>query len=117
MRRFVSDDAGYVAWLADHPDGYVLNNTRMSLPITWSFTAPPVARSIGRWRPAGTGLANTGSPAMTIVQRSSAGQLRRPERPCSRVPIVVLGIRPDERVVGLPVRSGLSEGVGVHAHL
>lgn len=25
MRRFVNDDAGYVAWLSEHPDGYVLN--------------------------------------------------------------------------------------------
>jgi len=25
MRRFVDDDAGYVAWLASHPEGYVLN--------------------------------------------------------------------------------------------
>lgn len=25
MRRFVNDDAGYVAWLASHPGGYVLN--------------------------------------------------------------------------------------------
>jgi hypothetical protein len=25
MRRFVNDDAGYIAWLAAHPDGFVLN--------------------------------------------------------------------------------------------
>ena len=25
MKRFSKDDPGYVAWLAAHPDGYVLN--------------------------------------------------------------------------------------------
>ena len=26
--EFVDDDNGYIAWLADHPDGYVLNCKR-----------------------------------------------------------------------------------------
>jgi hypothetical protein len=27
MRRFIKDDAGYVAWVAAHPAGYVLKTT------------------------------------------------------------------------------------------
>jgi hypothetical protein len=28
MERFVDDDAGYLRWVADHPDGYVANVER-----------------------------------------------------------------------------------------
>jgi len=30
--EFMDDDQGYVAWLADHPDGYVLNCERPPRP-------------------------------------------------------------------------------------
>jgi len=32
MNEFVDDDAGYLAWLADHPTGLVLNLRRVADP-------------------------------------------------------------------------------------
>jgi hypothetical protein len=28
MRQFVDDDSGYLSWIADHADSYVVNTTR-----------------------------------------------------------------------------------------
>ena len=32
VREFCDDDAGYLAWLANHPDGYVINVARNRRP-------------------------------------------------------------------------------------
>jgi hypothetical protein len=32
VREFCDDDAGYLAWLANHPDGYVINLARNRRP-------------------------------------------------------------------------------------
>jgi len=28
MQHFADDDSGYLSWLADHPEGFVLNTTQ-----------------------------------------------------------------------------------------
>ena len=51
--EFIEDDKGYVAWLAGHPDGFVLNCERPPRPAylmlhratCWTISGAPSARS------------------------------------------------------------------------
>ncbi len=38
MEIFVDDDEGYLAWLREHPEGYVVNADRRRTPRTSGYT-------------------------------------------------------------------------------
>jgi len=56
---FLDDDAGYLAWLAAHEDGFVLNTYATWLPDTWCCTRRGAGPSTATWRPARRGQRRT----------------------------------------------------------
>jgi len=47
VQRFIDDDAGYIRWLAAHPDGFVLNTERIPKPgylVLHRASCPKISR-------------------------------------------------------------------------
>lgn len=47
MHKFTDDDAGYLRWIADHPEGFVLNIERGERPeytVLHRVTCPSISR-------------------------------------------------------------------------
>lgn len=83
---FVDDDAGYIAWLAAHPTGYVLNHERspsaryLVLHRADCWTIAPRDRADTRtWTIAYPKTCSATRPALTIWAEANT---RRPPSPC-----------------------------------
>lgn len=86
MRRFVNDDAGYIAWLDAHPDGFVLN-TYAHVTSTYLIVHRAACRTINR--PLAPGKSWTypyGKTCSDDRQEIEAWALRetgKPVKPCA----------------------------------
>ena len=103
MRRFVKDDPGYIAWLAEHPEGFVLNTyahvTSAYLILHWAS-----CRTINRQLAPGSlwtdPYAKTCSDDREEIETWALRQTGKPTKPCGHcLPGEGMG-----RPVALPTR-------------